>query len=338
MIYNKPWISYSDQLDKLKARGLIVTDDKRALAYLERVGYYRLSGYLYSFRERSGICCPLATQGSKKFKKGNTNQITLETFKPSAKFGQAVDLYVFDKRLRLLVLDALERIEIALRVDIAHTLGQHDSLAYLKPELLHPEFANTIDPKTGLTKLHKWQESHARLINRSREAFIQHYKVKYGLPIPLWIACEVWDFGTLSTLYAGLRTEEQDAVSTKYGITNGRVFASWLRSLNYLRNVCAHHSRLWNRNMTDQPKKPNLDEVPLFGHAWDNGNGHIQARPFLLLCITQYLLTTINPSSSWWQRLTQLLIDFPDLENLGLNLKGMGVIDNWQTWNWNSGQ
>ncbi len=336
MAYDKPWISYFEQLSKLKDRGLIVTDDRRALASLERIGYYRLSGYLYSFRERSETCCPLSAQGRKKFKLGSTDQLTLDNFKANASFEQAVDLYVFDKRLRLLVLDAIERIEIALRVDIAHTLGKQDALAYLKPDLLHPEFSKTIDPKTGLTKLHRWQESHARLINRSREEFIQHHKAKYGLPVPLWIACEVWDFGTLSTLYAGMRNEEQDAISAKYGISNGRVFSSWLRSLNYLRNVCAHHSRLWNRNMTDQPKKPSKGEAVLFHSAWNSGNGHIQARPFLLLCITQHLLTTINPSSSWWQRVTQVLLNFPDIEELGLNLKGMGVIDHWQTWEWDN--
>ncbi|MGH1430973.1 MAG: Abi family protein [Neptuniibacter sp.] len=336
MSYDKPWISYLEQLQQLKARGLVVTDDERALAYLERIGYYRLSGYWYSFRERTGAYCPLHAQGRKKFKRGKTDHLTLDEFKADASFQQAVDLYVFDKRLRLLVLDALERIEVGLRVDIAHTLGGLDPLAYLKPELLHDEFSLLIDQQTGLTPLHRWQEKQARLINRSGEAFIQHNKAKYGLPLPIWIACEVWDFGTLSHLFAGMRTQEQDEISSKYGIANGRVFASWLRSLNYLRNVCAHHSRLWNRNILEQPKKPNRGEATLFVEAW--GNGHIQARPFLVFCIAQFLLQTINPSSSWWQRLTDLLHDFPELETLDLNLKGMGVIDGWDTWDWNNGQ
>jgi abortive infection bacteriophage resistance protein len=332
MAYSKPWISYLEQLQQLKERGLIITDEARALAYLERIGYYRLSGYWYAFRERSGAYCPLATEGRRKFKRGHTDQLTLDSFRPGATFQQAVDLYVFDKRLRRLVMDALERIEIGLRVDIAHTLGRLDAYAYLKPELLHEAFSQHINQKTGLTDLHKWQENQARLIGRSREAFILHNKQKYGLPLPIWIACEVWDFGTLSHLFGGMREAEQDAVSSKYGIASGRVFASWLRSLNYLRNVCAHHSRLWNRNMTDQPKKPGQEETPLFEHAW--GNSHIQARPFLLLCIAQYLLMTINPTSTWWPRLKQLLDEFPDLDAIDLNLKGMGAIDGWQEWEW----
>ncbi len=57
MPYSKPWISHQEQLDRLKQRGLAVTDDKKALSYLKRIGYYRLSGYWYPFRERSELCC-----------------------------------------------------------------------------------------------------------------------------------------------------------------------------------------------------------------------------------------------------------------------------------------
>ena len=99
---------------------------------------------------------------------------------------------------------------------------------------------------------------------REEVTFIDHHKKKYGLPLPIWIASEVWDFGTLSHLFGGMREKEQDAIAERYGICNGCVFASWLRSLNYLRNVCAYHSRLWNRNMTDQPRKPANDEAILF--------------------------------------------------------------------------
>ena len=82
-------------------------------------------------------------------------------------------------------------------------------------------------------------------------------------PHHVWVVCEIWDFGTMSTLIAGMTETDQDAIASKYGISNGRILASWLRSLNYLRNVCAHHSRLWNRNIVDQPKLPRVGEVSL---------------------------------------------------------------------------
>ena len=133
MNYSKPWQSYQQQLNLLKSRGLVVSDEAKALEHLERIGYYRLSGYWYSFRERSEVCCPLEAIVGRKYKKGQTDKLVLDAFKQGAAFSHAVDLYVFDKKLRLLVLDALERIEIAIRVDVAYTLGQKDPFAYLKP-------------------------------------------------------------------------------------------------------------------------------------------------------------------------------------------------------------
>lgn len=328
MPYDKPWKSYQDQLDQLKLRGLIVTDDSKALNYLERIGYYRLSGYWYPFRERSETCCPLFSPDGKKFKRGDTNRLVLDSFKTGSRFQDAVELYVFDKKLRLLILDALERIEVGLRVDISHSLGKKDAFAYLKPQLLFEGFSVCLDAQTGLTEHHQWLTKHASLIARSKEEFIKHNKTKYGLPLPIWVVCEIWDFGTLSTLFAGMKEIDQDQIAEKYGLTNGRIFASWLRSLNYLRNVCAHHSRLWNRNIIDQPKLPEKDEV-----SWVNyfvGKPHRLARPFLLLCITQHLLMIIHPTSTWSQRLKTLFLEFPDLQHLGLSLEGIGVTENWK--------
>ena len=131
MSYEKPWQGVAEQLSTLQARGLLVSDSNKALSYLQRIGYYRLSGYWFAFRERSGLCCALeafAHAGAKP----KTQTLVLDAFKHGATFQNAVDLYVFDKQLRLLVGDALERIEVALRVDASHTMGQLDPFAYLK--------------------------------------------------------------------------------------------------------------------------------------------------------------------------------------------------------------
>lgn len=333
MAYDKPWKSYDDQLNQLIQRGLIVTHRNKALEYLRRIGYYRLSGYWFPFRERSGDCCPLvAPTGRRKFKRGDKDNLVLDTFKYGASFENAVDLYVFDKKLRMLAMDALERIEIALRVDISYSLGKKDPFAYLKPELLFDGFAKKLNEKTGLTRHHEWLTRQAGLISRTREEFITHNKTKYGFPLPIWVVSEIWDFGTMSILFDGLLEADQNEISTKYRLSNGRVFASWLRSLNYLRNVCAHHSRLWNRNIVDQPKLPHSNEVPWVSPF--HGNAHSLARPFLLFCIAKYLLKSINPNSGWGLRLKQLLLEFPDLQHLGLNLASMGVMEGWEQWDW----
>ncbi|MBQ4889295.1 Abi family protein [Shewanella sp. MMG014] len=313
MPYSKPWHSYQAQLDKLRERGLNITEDDKALDYLARIGYYRLSGYWYSFRQQQEV------EGKK---------VKLDNFITGASFEQAVQLYVFDKNLRLLAMDALERIEIAFRVELAHLLGEQDMFAYLKPELFHDKFAKILKPHTGLTEHHNWLTKQAGLIKRSKEKFIEHNKKKHGLPLPIWIACEVWDFGTLSFLYGGMKEADQDRIARKFGLSNGRVLASWLRSLNYLRNLCAHHSRLWNRNVVEKPKLPPAPELPWVAPFIEYDR--LRSRPFLLFCITKHLMDHINPNSTWWNRLTDLMAnDLPDMSMLGLDLNSMGVCEDW---------
>lgn len=324
MQYTKPWISFTEQLDQLIARGLEVTDKPRALDYLERIGYYRLSGYWYPFRERSGALCLLDNKG----RSGKVCCLVLDEFQAGAHFQHALDLYVFDKQLRLLALDALERIEIALRVDISHLLGKKDPFAYLNPNLFHATFSTKLDPKNGLTAHHSWLSKHAQLINRSKEDFVRHNKQKYGLPLAIWVACELWDFGSLSTLFNGMQEKDQDEIATRYGLNNGRIFATWLRCLNYLRNICAHHSRLWNRNIVDQPKLPSSQELPWI--AFFEGNEHARARCFLLLKITQQVLDVVNPRSSWSVRMQAHLQSFPVMPDLNINHRSMGAPDKWQ--------
>lgn len=325
----KPWKSYEEQLDLLISRGLLVTDRSRALDYLQRIGYYRLSGYWYPFRQRSGRFMYLDQQGRKPAKKQRkVVTLALDQFRSGARFEDAVKLYVFDKKLRLLAMDALERIEIALRVDISHTLGEFDPFAYLRPELFHDSFSRELNNGKGVTQHHEWLGRHARLINESKEEFVRHNKTKYGLPLIIWVACEVWDFGTMSRLYAGMREADQDAISAKYGVHSGRTFRTWLRSLNYLRNVCAHHSRLWNRNIVVQPKLPSTEELAWVGPF--EHDSHLRDRCYLLLRIARHLIQVVNPSSSWPERVKAHLETFPDLDRLGLNLAGMGAPDGWE--------
>lgn len=99
--YPKTWQSYQAQLELLMARGMVVTDQPKALEYLERIGYYRLSGYWFAFRERTELCCPLIQQGIHKPSKTKPTRLLLDNFKPGTTFQNAVDLYVFDKKLRL---------------------------------------------------------------------------------------------------------------------------------------------------------------------------------------------------------------------------------------------
>jgi len=168
----------------------------------------------------------------------------------------------------------------------------------------------------------------AQLIRQSKEEFVRHNKAKYGLPLAIWVACEVWDFGAMSRLFDGMREQEQDSISSFYGVHNGRIFATWLRSLNYLRNVCAHHSRLWNRNIIDQPKFPPVLEMPWV--APFERHPQARARCYPLIRMARHLMAAINPNSSWPDRMKDHLRDFPDLRHLGMDLAGMGAPADWE--------
>lgn len=327
MAYPKAWKSFQDQLVLLQSRGLVVSDRNAALECLRRVGYYRLSGYWYPFRERVSFS-PLTLEGTKP-KKPKVQTIAIDSFRSGSSFKNVMDLYVFDKKLRSLVADALERIEIALRVDISHMLGKHNPLAYVDSSLFKDEFVSVCSRDTGLPGHHRWLGKHAQLIGRSREDFVAHNKKNYGLPLAIWVACEVWDFGTMTSLFEGMKDTEQDRISEHYKISNGRILSSWLKSLNYLRNICAHHSRLWNRNMEEQPRLPpaeELDWADLFSK-----DAHARARCYLLLRMTRHLLETIHPKSTWADRLRSHLDSFPSLSHVQLDREyGMGMPEGWQ--------
>ena len=315
--YNKPHITFEQQLELLKSRGLEVTDNNTALEYLRRLGYYRLSGYWYPCRK----LLPLAQQQTKSIRPRRSDE-----FLPDSRFQDVVALYVFDKKLRLLILDAIERIEVAFRVDIAYLLGERDPFAYTNPELLHGHFTKKIDLKTGKTKYQEWISKHDQLIKRSKEDFVEHYKAKYGLPLPIWVAIELWDFGLLSVFYKGMAVKDKAIIANKYNIPDWQIMESWLRSLNYVRNVVAHHSRLWNRNLIDQPKLAKLGAMPSFDLFI--GNTQITSRVYVVLCILAHYMKIICPRSTWPMRVVDLIRSFPASKHV--SIQDMGFPADWE--------
>lgn len=245
---------------------------------------------------------------------------------PGARFQDTVALYVFDKKLRLLILDAIERVEVAFRVDIAYLLGEKDPFAYAKPDLLHGNFTKKIDLKTGKTRYQEWISKHDQLIKRSKEDFVEHYKAKYGLPLPIWVAIELWDFRLLSVFYQGMSVKDKAVIAQKYNIPDWQIMESWLRSLNYVRNVVAHHNRLWNRNLIDQPKLAKKGEMPAFDPFI--GNIHMTSRVYVVLCILAHFMKIICPRSAWQMRLVDLMYSFPKSDYL--SIQDMGFPIEWE--------
>lgn len=304
--YLKPYVPIPGQIDLLKRRGMTISDEARAAQYLERIGYYRLSGYWHVCRETEAY-----RDGEGKDRLRPTNR-----FRPGTEFQHAVDLYVFDKRLRLLFLDAIERIEVAMRVAIALRVGNRSPLAHREPAQLHGNFTK-VNPKTGKIRHQVWLTRLNKQENDSREDFVTHFRETYTGELPIWIAIELWDFGLLSHFFAGLKAADQDALATRYGVPSGTMLATWLRAINNVRNICAHHSRLWNRSPADQPRLPRPGEVALLDHLADPSQ-HRFAREhvYAAAAVIQFLMRTINPTSSWANRLKTEFERFPTCRNI----------------------
>lgn len=316
--YTKSYLTLKEQLSLLQERGMCVSDEEKALSYLERIGYYRLSGYWYPFRESEHITN----------QDGKTIAIIHDNFRSSTEFSYAVELYVFDKRLRLLLLDAVERIEVALRVDIADLLGKRNPLAHLLPDELHGNFAKKVMLAGDQTKHQKWVNRLDTYTTRSSEDFLVHFRTQYGdtAALPIWIAIELWDFGQLSTFFGGMKVIDQQAIAIKYGIARCDLFANWIHVMNYVRNLSAHHSRLWNRALAIKPKLPKVNEGLILAHLV--GNTHAQSHLYSVVALMQYLLRTINPSSSWGKRLTAHMQAFPTIP--GLSVHHAGFPEGWE--------
>ena len=298
----KEWTSFSQQLELLKNRGLIVEHEQKALGYLKTIGYYRFSGYLYSFRQVN------VQNRSHK----------LDNFIDGSHFEDVKNLYMFDKKLRQMALDALERIEVALRVNISYSLGQYSPTAYLESQYFDKGFNHA-----------EWLTRHQKAINdqqRKKNTFVNHH-TRYYSALPIWVSCETWDFGTMSTLFKGMKDSDKDKIAKIYHLQSGSHLQSHLHAFNYIRNVSAHHSRLWNRAVIFQGSLKGLSDK-----QWQALS---VKKVFVYFCLMKRMLDVICPNSNWSERFLALLDEFPQVANNAVNLKQMGMdVDpkSWQLW------
>jgi abortive infection bacteriophage resistance protein len=284
MKYGKPHLSYQDQLDLLIQRGLDCPDRDRALLWLKRIGYYRLSAYFIPFK----------------------NALE-DNFLPGTAIEQIVGLYKFDSDLRLLVLEALDSIEISVRASITYHIAKELGVfGYADPV----NFASTFNHADFMRIL--WRDE-----GRSTEAFIRHYRAKYTseTELPVWMATELISFGALSRMYEHLRTGLRKKIAHEFNLPQ-TVFVSWLHSLTAIRNVCAHHSRLWNRELAVKPE---------LLAAW-KAAGIQNQRFYAIAMIINALNATISPDSRWKERLKALFNTCP-----AVNLRTMQFPADWQT-------
>lgn len=275
MRFEKPPLSYEQQLDHLIERGMQCPDRARALHYLKHLNYYRLSAYWLPFEVDHA-----------------THRFTHNTA-----FDAVLDLYVFDRELRLLVMDAIERIEVSARTSwayhLAHEYGPH---AHMDADLFKRPRRNW-DYAGQRNKL-------ATEIKRSRETFVIHLRSKYEEPLPpIWALVEIMTFGELSKWIGNLRHgRDRNAVAHRYDMDEVNL-CSFLHHLAVVRNICAHHARLWNREFTFTYQLPTHRPTAVVASL----NPDEPRRLYNTLVMLGWLMGVISPDHHWKHRLKALI-------------------------------
>jgi len=292
MRYTKPWLPIDEQAARLRERGLI-GDPAEIARILTHVSYYRLTGYLYPFK-----------QPDNTYMAGTTSATVWRR-------------YVFDRQLRLLVLDAIERIEVSIRRATVDVLAEaHGPF---------PDFDSAMVPHLSKDRRQRLINTMTHECQRSRTDFIAHFFEKYGqhhaLP-PVWMVMEVVSLGTLVTVVEGLPRNQREAIAQNLGVRE-RVLVNWLKVMLDARNICAHHGRLWNRAL------PKEVAVPVrLKESWQGSN---PTRVGGLLLMLRYGLTQCAPQSGWHERIESLLAAYQDVPHLPMGLASpLKEIRGWQ--------
>lgn len=291
--FNKPSRTLDEQLALLVERGLGVPDLDHARHGLAHISYFRLSAYMRPFYVPHEV---------------------EHRFRAGTGFDDVLMLYVFDRELRLLLLDAIERIEVALRTQLANTLADHHGPhGYLSPEVFDTRYN------------HDWLLRTLADESRSRDAekFMLHYREKYpDSPVqpPIWMAVELLTFKAVSTLFSQLRHQQDtQRIEAHFG-WKFPVLRSWMRSLSDLRNLCAHHARVWNRefgSIPDLPRRAPADwprppeGIATGAHRTPGQSLAPQRRLYMQVLVIESLMRVVSPGSHWADRLVRLLDRYP---------------------------
>ncbi|MCG6204578.1 Abi family protein [Rhodopseudomonas sp. HC1] len=301
--FAKPALGLEEQAILLASRGLVFENWADSFDHLQHIGYYRFSGYLHPFK--SGL-----NGGSAYYHPGTT-------------FELVHDRYIFDRKLRMLVLEAVEKIEIAARAAISNSVasrhGPHwymDKTKFGRPGFYHRHERFDLDAwHADFIADLKRQIGHNQASRR--DVFIKHYYNSYDRPElpPCWMTFEVISFGSISQCFKFLKHPEYGDVCRKFGL-NHQILSSWLHAISYVRNLCAHHSRLWNRVLTIKLTIPNARRVQFNGQ---------NDRIYSVLLAMQIILQKIWSNNHWAEALGKIIDSHPRIP-----LTSMGFPEDWK--------
>lgn len=316
--YLKPFRTTGSNIEILRLRGMDLGDEDHAARCISRIGYYRLSAYWYPFRD----FCELPSEGRRL--------VRCDRFLTGTKFSYALNFYLFDKEIRLMISDALERIEIGMRAAIVEVLGARGPHAH-RDSRSYNAHMSTPDESTGVVPLDSFLSGLDQAFDRSKEEFAQHFRRTYSGYPPIWIAAGGWDWGNLAYL---LRFLSDKNIGTVCKMIDGRLdkktLISWMTSLNEVRNACAHHSRLWNKVLTNRPGFQRAGELQEFDHMRDARGrviDHHASRLYGALAALIFLMKWIHPKTEWHKRFGERVLK--EALPAEISLTSAGFPDGW---------
>jgi abortive infection bacteriophage resistance protein len=292
--YRKQPLSSAELLVLLKSRNLLIPDEPRATRYLDTIGYYRLSGYMYPLQ--------LADR-SHRFVKGTS-------------FDDVVQAYKFDKRLRATVMEYMERVEVVLRAKLTNYYSLENGFFWYTDE-------NLIDKK------YKGQWDSLLLsiqedFKQPKELFLRTYKRNYPdeqFP-PSQMALETLSLGELARLFRALVTDKTKRQISAEFHQAPSTLDTWFLWLANVRNVCAHHGRLWNRIISaDRPTIPSRKEFKFAVPMPEDANTTMYGAVALI----DHLLKYFNPGNSFTSKVEALLREYQ------VDATKMGFPADWET-------
>lgn len=285
MVYEKPVKTIAEQVSILKDRGLIVEDDSKLERYLNNISYYHLGIYFKHFQDKES-----------NFLKGT-------------KFEDVLNVYIFDQKLRLLLSDILERIEKSFKARLINELSVKEfdgnwinNASYFRDA--------TSREAVAVTEI-------LENLRYSKEIYIKHFYNKYpksDYP-PAWMAIESLTFGQCVLLYRHLSDENKEIIAITYGL-NKKFIESWFYSFSDIRNICAHHGRLWNREL----RLKVTQKHPKFKDLFFNNNGNRIYNHILLMYFINY---NFNPDSDWLNKLEYIITEH------NIEASHMGFPEDW---------
>lgn len=304
-MYTDPAISINDQIQRFINNGLFIEDRQNLEGVLNRISYFRLKEYGRPFQNSSSQYVNAATE----------NHI--------------LDLYIFDHFLRIYVFEAIKVVEVALRTKVANLFAsKYGPIGYIEPTNFgapHKKHTEILSPLIDEIK-------HKKEKNKSIQ---NHYSQHKDYYLPVWMAFEFVSFGIVTRFYDILKSQDKKIISKSFGLNSIDLFSSWIHSINYTRNACAHHSRLWNTELRVSPERIRKDTSGYFSTSLKPD------KVFYSLTILLYLLKKIDSPifERYKSNIRNLLID-SDIKN---QLNGfetpMGIASGWEnTFPWKINQ